>query len=38
MKSTSAIPETIAENKKITGIKTVDHQGFALIHPKIKPT
>ena len=38
IRRTSAIPETIAENRNTTGINGVDHQGFALIDPKIKPT
>jgi hypothetical protein len=33
-----AMPETMADNKKIMGISGVDHQGFDLIAPKIKPT
>jgi hypothetical protein len=32
------MPDTIAENMKTTGISGVDHQGFALIEPKMNPT
>src|SRR5690348_8953793 len=35
---TAAIPDTIAENKNTIGISGVDHHGFALIDPKMKPT
>src|ERR1035437_2566160 len=35
---TMAIPETMAEKRKTTGIITLLHQGFALMEPKIKPT
>ena len=35
---TSAIPETMAENRKTTGISGVDHHGLALTEPKRKPT
>ena len=35
---TAAMPETIAENMKTIGIMGVDHQGFALMEPKMKPT
>jgi hypothetical protein len=38
IRRTRAIPETIAENRNTTGINGVDHQGFALIEPKMKPT
>lgn len=34
----TAIPDTIAEVRKITGIIDVDHQGLALIAPNRKPT
>jgi len=32
------MPETMAEKRKTIGIRTLDHQGFALMEPKIKPT
>ena len=32
------MPETIAEKRKTIGISGVDHQGLALIDPKMKPT
>jgi len=32
------IPDTQAENRKITGMSGVDHVGFALTPPNIKPT
>lgn len=32
------IPDTQAENRKITGISGVDHVGFALTPPNINPT
>jgi hypothetical protein len=35
---TNAIPDTIAEKRKIIGIRGDDHQGLALRDPKIKPT
>ena len=35
---TSAMPETIAENRNTIGISGVDHHGFALTDPKMKPT
>ena len=35
---TAAIPDTMAENRKTTGIIGEDHHGFALIDPKMKPT
>ena len=31
-------PDTIAENRNTIGISGVDHHGFALIEPKMKPT
>ena len=31
------MPETIAENRNTIGISGVDHQGFALTDPKMKP-
>ena len=36
--STRAMPETMAENRKTTGISGVDHHGFALTEPKMNPT
>ena len=36
--STSAMPDTMAENRNTIGISGVDHQGLALIEPKMKPT
>jgi hypothetical protein len=38
MSSTRDMPDTMAEKRKTIGIKTLDHQGLALIDPKIKPT
>jgi hypothetical protein len=38
MSITAAMPETIAEKRKTIGISGVDHQGLALIEPKMKPT
>src|SRR3990172_7916027 len=35
---TRLIPETIAENRKTIGIRTLLHQGFALMEPKMKQT
>src|ERR1035437_8928369 len=35
---TAAMPDTIAEKMKTTGINGEFHQGFALIEPKMKPT
>ena len=35
---TMAIPETMAEKRKTTGIMTLLHQGLALTEPKMKPT
>jgi hypothetical protein len=35
---TTAMPETIAENRKTTGISGDDHRGLALTLPKMKPT
>src|SRR4030067_667947 len=35
---TSAIPETIAENRKTIGIRTELHHGVALIDSKMKAT
>ena len=35
---TAAMPETMAEKMKTIGIRGEDHQGFALIDPKMKPT
>jgi hypothetical protein len=35
---TTAMPETMAEKRKTTGMSGVDHQGLALTEPKIKPT
>ena len=35
---TSAIPETMAEKIKTTGINGVDHHGLAFIEPKMNPT
>ena len=32
------MPETMAENRNTTGISGVDHQGLALMEPKMKPT
>ena len=32
------MPETIAEKRKTIGMRGVDHQGFALIDPKMNPT
>ena len=32
------MPETMAENRKTIGISGVDHQGLALMEPKMKPT
>ncbi len=32
------MPETMAEKMKTTGIRGVDHQGLALIEPKMNPT
>ena len=36
--STAAMPETMAENRNTIGISGVDHQGLALMEPKMKPT
>src|SRR5688572_22350552 len=35
---TSAIPDTIAENRNTIGIIGVDHHGFAFTDPKMNPT
>src|SRR5450759_5408099 len=35
---TVAIPDTMAEKRKTIGMSGVDHQGFALIEPKMNPT
>src|SRR3954449_12415205 len=35
---TTAMPDTIAENKNTTGISGDDHHGFAFTDPKMKPT
>ena len=35
---TAAMPETMAEKMKTIGISGEDHQGLALIDPKMKPT
>ena len=35
---TSAMPDTIAENRNTIGISGVDHHGLAFTDPKIKPT
>ena len=35
---TAAMPETMAEKRKTTGISGDDHQGLALTEPKMKPT
>ena len=35
---TPAIPDTMAEKMKTTGISGDDHQGLALMEPKMKPT
>jgi len=35
---TPATPDTIAEKMKTTGINGEDHQGLALMEPKMKPT
>jgi hypothetical protein len=35
---TSAMPDTMAEKRKTIGMSGVDHQGFALTEPKMKPT
>ncbi len=35
---TAAMPETMAEKRKTTGISGVDHQGLAFTDPKMKPT
>jgi hypothetical protein len=35
---TNAIPDTIAEKRKIIGINGDDHHGLAFSDPKIKPT
>ena len=32
------MPETAAESRKMTGMSGVDHQGLALMAPKMKPT
>ena len=32
------MPETMAEKMNTTGISGDDHQGLALIEPKMKPT
>ncbi len=37
-RSTVAIPDTMAEKRKTMAIIGVDHQGLALIEPKMKPT
>ena len=31
-------PDTIAEQRKMTGMSAVDHHGLALMPPKMKPT
>src|ERR1035438_2357172 len=36
--STAAIPETMAEKMKTTGISGDDHHGFAFTDPKMNPT
>ena len=35
---TAAMPETMAEKRKTTGMRGEDHQGLALIEPKMNPT
>ena len=35
---TAAMPETMAEKMKTTGISGEDHQGLAFTEPKMKPT
>ena len=35
---TPAMPDTMAEKMKTTGISGDDHQGFALMEPKMNPT
>ena len=35
---TPAIPDTMAEKMNTTGISGDDHQGLALMEPKMKPT
>ena len=35
---TAAMPDTIAEKMKTTGISGDDHHGFAFTEPKMKPT
>ena len=32
------MPETMAENRNTIGISGEDHQGFALMEPKMNPT
>ena len=32
------MPETAAESRKMTGMSGVDHQGLALMPPKMNPT
>ena len=38
MRTMAAIPDTMAEKRKMIGISAVDHQGLALMAPKRKPT
>ncbi len=35
---TAAMPDTMAEKMKTTGMSGDDHQGLALMEPKMKPT
>ena len=32
------MPDTAAERRKMIGMSGVDHHGFALMPPKMKPT
>ena len=32
------MPDTAADMRKMTGMSGVDHQGFALMAPKMNPT